>query len=125
METKLLYQPLAQVEADAVAIILFEEEAAPADLKFASAWLDELKTSGEFSGKSAELAVLHQPQGVKAKRIVAVGGGKKAEFDSAALRKAAASTVRTLKQKGVKSLACILEGRDAEAAVDGAMLGNF
>jgi len=130
MDTKLLYQSLAQVEADAIAIVLFEEEAAPADLKFASAWLDELKSSGEFSGKTAELAVLHQPQGIKAKRVVAVGGGKKAQFDSAALRKAAGSTVRTLKQKGVKSLAWLLEGglflRDAaEAAVEGAILGNF
>ncbi len=125
MDTKLLYQPLAQVEADAVAVVLFEEEAASADLKFASAWFDELKTSGEFLGKSGELAVLHQPQGLKAKRLVAVGGGKKAQFDSAALRKAAGSTVRTLKQKGVKSLAWILEGRDAEAAVEGALLGNF
>jgi leucyl aminopeptidase len=125
METKLLYQPLAQVEADAVAVVLFEEESAPADLKFASAWLDELKSSGEFSGKSGDLALLHQPQGVKAKRLVAVGGGKKAKFDSAVLRKASASTVRTLKEKGVKSLAWLLEGRDAEAAVEGAILGNF
>jgi leucyl aminopeptidase len=125
METKLLYQPLAQVEADAIAVVLFEEEPAHADLKFASVWLDELKTSGEFTGKSGDLAVLHQPQGIKAKRLVAVGGGKKAQFDSAALRKAAASTARTLKQKGVKSLAWLLDGRDAEAAVEGAMLGNF
>jgi leucyl aminopeptidase len=130
METKLLYQPLAQVEADAIAVVLFEEEAAPTDLKFASAWLEELKTSGEFSGKSAELAVLHQPAGIKAKRLVAVGGGKKAQFDSAALRKAAGSTVRTLKQKGVKSLAWLLDagplgGSHAEAAVEGALLGNF
>jgi leucyl aminopeptidase len=125
MDTKLLYQPLAQVEADAIAIVLFEEEGAPADLKFASAWLDELKTSGEFSGKTAEIAVLHQPQGIKAKRVIAVGGGKKAQFDSAALRKAAGSTVRALKQKGVKSLAWLLDGRDAEAAIEGAILGNF
>src|SRR5580704_279279 len=125
METKLLYQPLAQVEADAVAVVLFEEEPAPSDLKFASAWLEELKSSGEFSGKTAELAVLHQPQGIKAKRVVAVGGGKKAKFDSAELRKAAASTVRTLKQKGVKSLAWLLLGGDAEAAVEGALIGNF
>jgi len=125
METKLLYQPLAQVEADAIAVVLFEEEAAPADLKFASAWFDELKSSGEFSGKTAEIAVLHQPQGIKAKRVIAVGGGKKAQFDSAALRKAAGSTVRALKQKGVKSLAWLLDGRDAEAAIEGAILGNF
>jgi leucyl aminopeptidase len=125
MDTKLLYQPLAQVEADAIAVVLFEEEAAPPDLKFASAWLDELKTSGEFSGKTGELAVLHQPQGIKSKRLVAVGGGKKEKFDSASLRRAAGSTARTLKQKGVKSLAWLLEGRDAEAAVEGALLGNF
>jgi leucyl aminopeptidase len=125
MDTKLIYQPLTQVEADAIAVILFEEEPAPSDLKFASAWLDELKSSGEFSGKAAELAVLHQPQGIKAKRLVAVGGGKKAAFDSSVLRRAAGSTVRTLKQKGVKSLAWILDGRDAEAVVEGALLGNF
>jgi leucyl aminopeptidase len=125
MDTKLLYQPLAQVEADAVAVVLFEEESTPADLKFAASWLDEIKTSGEFLGKSGELAVLHQPHGIKAKRLVAVGGGKKAAFDSASLRKVSGSTVRTLKQKGVKSLAWLLEGREAEAAVEGAILGNF
>ncbi len=125
METKLLYQPLAQIEADAAVVVLFEEESAPADLKFASAWLDELKNSGEFLGKTGDLAVLHQPQGIKAKRLVLVGGGKKAKFDGAALRKASGSTVRTLKQKGVKSLAWLLEGRDAEAAVEGALLGDF
>jgi leucyl aminopeptidase len=125
MDTKLIYQPLAQVEADAIAVILFEEESAPSDLKFASTWLDELKSSGEFSGKAAELAVLHQPQGIKAKRLVAVGGGKKESFDSSVLRRAAGSTVRTLKQKGVKSLAWVLDGRDAEAVVEGALLGNF
>ena len=64
METKLLYQPLDRVEADAVAIVLFEDEAAPPELKFAAAWIEELRASGEFTGKSGELAVLHQPQGV-------------------------------------------------------------
>ena len=46
METKLLYQSLAQIEADAVAVVLFEEESAPAELKFAVSWTDELKASG-------------------------------------------------------------------------------
>lgn len=30
METKLLYQPFDKIEADAVAVVLFEDEAAPA-----------------------------------------------------------------------------------------------
>ena len=50
-------------------------------------------------------------------------------FDAAALRKAVGSAVRSLKQKGVKTLAWWLAGGDAassiEAAVEGAILGNF
>src|SRR5579862_1152081 len=118
METKLLYQPLDKVEADAIAIVLFEDEAAPSELKFASGWIEELKSSGEFSGKAEELAVLHQPKGIRAKRVAVVGGGKRAAFDAAALRKAAGAVVRILKQKGVKKLAWWLNGADVEAAVE-------
>src|SRR5712692_2979500 len=125
METKLLYQPLDRVEADAVAVVLFEEEPAPPELKLVTAWLDELRTSGECTGKSGELAVLHQPQGIRAKRIVVAGGGKRDKFDSAELRKAVGGVVREVKQKGVKTLAWWLDGRNAEAAVEGALLGNF
>ena len=129
METKLFSQPLGQAEADAVAVVLFEDETAPAELKAAAAWLDQLRASGKFTGKSGELAVLHQPQGLAAKRLAAVGGGKKKDFDFSALRRTVASTARTLKQKGVKTLACGLAGENiqsaAEAAVEGAILGEF
>jgi leucyl aminopeptidase len=129
METKLIYQPLDRAEADAVAVVVFEDEAAPAEVKSAAAWFEELRSSGEFSGKSGELSVLHQPRGLSGKRLVAAGGGKRANFDSAALRRIVASAVRTLKQKGVKDLAWALAAghtsADAEAAVEGAVLGNF
>ena len=39
METKLLYQPLDKVEADALVCVLYEGDPAPAELKFAGAWL--------------------------------------------------------------------------------------
>jgi leucyl aminopeptidase len=122
METKLLYQPFDQIEADAIAIVLFENDPPPAEVKFATQWLDEMRASGEFSGKADDMALLHQPQGVRAKRLVAVGGGKRDSFD---LRKAVATVTRALKQKGVKTLAWFLNGADPEAAVEGAILGNF
>jgi leucyl aminopeptidase len=122
METKLLYQPFEKIEADALAVVLFEDDAPPAELKFAASWLDEMRASGEFAAKTDELAILHQPQGIAAKRLVAVGGGKRAGFD---LRKSAATVTRALKQKGVKKLAWWLNRADPEAAVEGAILGNF
>ena len=122
MESKLTYAPLEQVEADAVAVVLFE---GGGGIPPAQAWIEELKTSGEFTGKPGEIAVLHQPSGLKAKRLVAVGGGKKDKFDAAALRKAVGAAVRVLKQKGVKRLAWMLDGGSAESAVEGAILGNY
>jgi leucyl aminopeptidase len=122
METKLILDPIDRVDVDALVYLLFEGE-----LKLAShqEWLDVLVASGEFTGKCGELAILHQPSGLRARRLVVVGGGKRPVFDNAELRRAAAIAVRTLKQKGVKSVGWVLDGTDAEAAVEGAILGNF
>lgn len=132
MESQLIAQPLAQVQADAVVVAMFAEENAPTELAGVTAWLDELRTSGEFTGKGGELAVLHQPSGFAAKRLVLVGLGKRKGpdpvADAAAVRKAAGSVVRALKQKGVKKLAWWLGeaiGEVAAAVVEGAALGNF
>src|SRR5258708_37509398 len=107
MNTKLLYQPFDKIEADAVAVVLFENEAAPSELKFASAWLDELHASGEFSGKADEMAVLHQTQGVGAKRMGGGGGGKGGALD---LRKTAAAGTPAPERKGVGEPAWGVQG---------------
>jgi leucyl aminopeptidase len=125
MESTLISQAFDHVPADALATVVFLEETAPAELNSASSWLDELRSSGEFTGKPGELAVLHQPSGLAAKRLAVVGGGKRDAFDAAALRKAVSATVRALKQKGVKTLAWWREEADPAAAVEGAILGNF
>ena len=123
MNVEIVSQPLGRVEADAACLLLCEEDAAPAEVP--AAWLAELKASGEFTGKSGEVAISHLPAGFAAKRLVLIGGGKRAQFDASALRRAVGSTVRTLKAKGVKKLAWVLAGGDAEAAAEGALLGNF
>jgi len=125
VENTLISQPLDRVEADAVVVLLFEDDAPPAELKSSSAWIGELRASGEFAGKTAELSVQYLPQGWQAKRLAVVGAGKRDKFDSAVLRRAVGTAVRALKQKGVKKLAFWLAGGDPEAAVEGAILGNF
>jgi len=128
METKLLYEPLDRVDADAIAVLVFEDGPATAELGSAAGWLEELKKSGEFSGKPGELAIQYQPSGWKAKRLVVVGGGKHDKSDASGVRKAVSTAVREIKQKGVKSLAWSLAGagsKAAEAVVEGAILGNY
>jgi len=125
MESKLISQAFDRVQADAIAALVFEDEAIPAELAGVATWLEELRTSAEFTGKPGELAVLHQAPGVAAKRLAVVGAGKRSAFDAAGLRRAVGATVRSLKQKGVKTLAWWLDDGDAAAAVEGAILGNF
>ncbi len=52
-------------------------------------------TAGEFKAKAGETLLLHAPQGCRADRLLIVGMGKAAEVDTARVRQAAGTAVRT------------------------------
>jgi leucyl aminopeptidase len=118
--------PIEKLSADALAVICFETAESDPALAAQAGWLSELRASQEFTGKLYEIAVLHRPQGIAAKRLVVMGGGKREKFSSVEARRAAGTLVRTLKSKGVRSIALLLERPDtAEALVEGALLGAW
>jgi leucyl aminopeptidase len=126
MDIKLETKAIADVESDAVVIVGFEDESSAAGGDAGK----ELYSTGEFTGKDVEIAILHRPQGMKAKRLVLAGGGKREKFDSAALRKLTGTALRMLKSKGARSIVFApdepFRSNDfAAAAVEGALLGNF
>jgi len=127
MEVRIETKAVPQVEADALVIVGFE--GAPPDGP-AAEQVKELYDSGEFSGKALETAILHRPAGLKAKRLVLAGGGKREKFDSAEMRKLAGAVLRSLKNKATRSIVLVLRdfyGADdfAAAAVEGAVLGEL
>ena len=67
----------------------------------------DLVASEEVTGKMLETALLHKPQGLKAKRVLFIGAGKAKSFSSYELRKLAGAAVRMLKGKGLKSFAFV------------------
>jgi leucyl aminopeptidase len=91
----------------------------------------DLVASGEVTGKMLEITLLHKPGGLKAKRLLLIGGGKTKSFSSSGLRKLAGAAVRFLKAKDLKSFAFVapaLRGGAEEgvkAIVEGAFVGNF
>ncbi len=91
----------------------------------------ELIASGEVTGKLLETTLLHQPQGLKAKRLLLIGGGKAKSFSSYELRKLAGTALRNLKAKSVKSFVVVAPNlatgvRDAvKSIVEGAYVGSF
>ncbi|HEY3928929.1 MAG TPA: leucyl aminopeptidase [Candidatus Koribacter sp.] len=66
----------------------------------------DLVASKEITGRLFEVATLHRPDGLKARRLVVVGCGKAKSFTSYELRKVAGAAVRALK-KSLKSIAIV------------------
>jgi leucyl aminopeptidase len=126
MEIKLEPRKLTEVDSDALVIVGFEgtpPETPPRDQ------VRELYDSGEFSGKALEIAILHRPAGLKAKRLVVAGGGKREKFDAAELRKLTGAVVRALKAKGVHTITLAVDEAlrsddGVAAAVEGAVLAD-
>lgn len=120
-------KPATELTADALVILGFEESP-PTGMPATDA-VKEFYETGEFTGKSSEIAILHRPPGCKAKRLVIAGGGKKERFDAAELRKLSGAVLRNLKGKGVRRIALALDSAFnsddfAAAAVEGAMLAD-
>src|SRR5436305_14076110 len=65
----------------------------------------DLIASGEVTGKIVATVLLQKPSGLKAKRLLFVGGGKAKNFSAYELRKMAGTAVRNLKSKGIRSFA--------------------
>ena len=91
----------------------------------------EVIASGEATGKTFEITMLHHPAKLKAKRLLLLGGGHGKTFSASDLRRLAGAAVRTLKSRGLRSFAFIapengLQAADAvKAIVEGAFVGNF
>jgi len=119
-----------QVSVDALAFICFEKEAAETAPEAArqGGWLQEIRDSGEFSGKLYEFSVLHRPRNLAAKRLVIIGGGSRDKFTSVEARRAAGVLVRSLRAKGIRTLALFLENATPDLAcaiAEGAVLGEW
>jgi leucyl aminopeptidase len=88
-------------------------------------------SSGEVTGKTFETTLLHRPGGLKAKRLLLVGGGKAKTFSTSELRRLAGAAVRTLKSKSMRSFAFVVPesavpaNQGVPAIVEGAFVGNF
>src|SRR5688572_1454489 len=128
MDIRFAHGPLDQAEADTLVVFGFEKFQ-PVDLAFGD-WMREIYSTGEFAGKIGDTAILYQPAGLKAKRLVLAGAGSKDKLNAAELRKAAGAAARSLKSKSLRRLhfavdrAWLAPGM-IQAAVEGALLGDY
>jgi leucyl aminopeptidase len=137
MNTTLYLSPASQLETEclvAVALDRGEKEKTEAFVSSADKAVQQasadLISAGDLSGKNFEISWLHKPAGLKAKRLLLVGGGKAKKFTAAELRKSAGAAVRALKPRNLRSLAFIVPQpipaeQSVGAIVEGAIVGDF
>lgn len=121
MNLRLSFSPLAQIEADALVVPVFEG-VLPSTLH---PWIAELESSGEFTGKKGETESIPLPTGFQAKRLVLAGAGKESAFIGAESRKWAGSAVRSLKSKALRSIALVTGAEHISCVAEGAVLADW
>ncbi len=138
MKTTLSSSSPAQLETECLAVVVLDRgskdkpeptiETNDSAVKQAAA---QVIASGEMTGKNFESTLIHNPTGLKAKRLLLLGGGKAQAFSGFELRRVAGTAVRTLKSRSLRSFAFEIpkNGVSAEQAVkaivEGAFVGNF
>ena len=116
MELKftLAHSGASQTQADAV-VLLAWEGTRHADIEKSFAGLYE---AGEITGKVKELTLLHAVPGFAASRVLLTGLGKREKFDGNVLRKVAGTAARFLKDKGLRTIAFVLDPSDPDQPLD-------
>jgi leucyl aminopeptidase len=112
MNTNLSFANPAQLETECLVAIVLDggDQQTPkpevlSDNDAVRSAASEVLAAGEVSGRIFETVLVHRPRGLKAARLLLVGGGKQQDFTGYELRKLAGTAVRFLKPKSIRKLA--------------------
>jgi leucyl aminopeptidase len=135
MQITLESKPYAALETEALVSYVFEEtdpiQGRISELdQTANGLLRSLAKSGELTGKTLEMTLIHAPAGLKSARLLLVGAGKREQFTTATLRKLAGAALRYLKARSVKQLVFLVRENNAteesaQAIAEGVLTANF
>src|SRR5579883_39340 len=138
MELILEKPSFAEIAADVLVIGIFQDEQAPdlikqIDSQFPQDFLaeiGELCKTENFKGKSKESLSVFTAKKIAARRLILLGLGKKADFNAAAIRKAAATLAKQFAPKQAYPYPALFlrfdgKAENIQACVEGWVLGCY
>lgn len=130
-----LAKPVVDVVCDMLAFPVFEDETEQSAslrslAKATRGTLGMILHSGEFKAELHKTSCIHKPAGLKARRLLLVGAGRKEAFDTARLREVAGASIRAARSLHCKTVGFFLRPDSmvplaARAASEGALYANF
>ncbi|MFB3901960.1 MAG: leucyl aminopeptidase [Acidobacteriota bacterium] len=134
MKISVLQSGWESIECDALIFPVFEDDALDQPPlsrveHLLQGLLAEIRDTDEWKGKRGQLVTIHRPSGIQARRLVIVGAGRQAGFDSAAIRQLMMLAMHKLKDRGFKRIAALRRSRIGlesaiQSAVEGLVLGS-
>src|ERR1700752_4011941 len=107
MQIQIDTSAIEQAQSDALVVVAHEgamgKTATAAD-KATGGWISALLATKELTGKLLEIALLARPAGLKAKRLIVAGGGKRDAFSATELRRVVGAALRVVKPKKCTSM---------------------
>ena len=139
METKVVVGDIAQIEADAVVVNLFEGVEQPSGAtaavdKVLDGAISSLISRGEIKGRFEEVSIVHTLGKLPARMVAIVGLGKRDDLNVDKIRRATGEFCRALRKSNCHKIATILHGAgtgnigieaSAQAIAEGAILGLY
>jgi len=139
METRVVAGDIAQIQADAIVVNLFEGVERPGGTtaavdKVLDGAISSLIIHGEIKGKFEEVSILHTFGRLPARIVAIVGLGKRDDFDIDKIRRVTGQFCRALRKSNCHKIATILHGAgagnisieaSAQAITEGAILGLY
>jgi leucyl aminopeptidase len=139
LEIKVIVEGIAQIEADAIVVNIFEgvdqpDGATAAVDKALDGVISSLITRGEVKGKFGEVSIVHTFGKLPAAMIAIAGLGKRQDFNVDKIRGVTGEFCRALRKLNCHKIATILHGAgiggieseaSAQAIAEGAILGLY
>jgi leucyl aminopeptidase len=139
LEIKVIVGDIAQIEADAIVVNLFEGVEQPGGAiaavnKALDGAISSLISRGEIKGKFGEVNIVHTFGKLPARMVAIAGLGKQEDFNVDKIRGVAGEFCRALRKVNCRKIATILHGTglgnmeleaSAEAIAEGAILGLY
>jgi len=115
VDIKVVQGDIAQVDAPAIVVNLFEGVEAPGGAtgavdKALDGAITQLISYGEIKGKKGETTLIHTFGKIPASRVVVLGLGKSDEFDVEVVRKTMGSACRYLRKLDIRKAATVAHG---------------
>jgi leucyl aminopeptidase len=139
LEIKVIVGDIAQIEADAIVVNLFEGVEQPGGAtaavdKALNGAISSLIGRGEIKGKFGEVSIIHTLGKLPARIVTIAGLGKRQDFNVDKIRGVAGEFCRALRKLNCRKIATILHGASIgdieleasiEAIAEGALLGLY